>query len=84
MKKGARLMRFSEFIALKEELPHALLELCSTYGDMRKLLLKKYGADCAEIRSLGTKDILLVKKSGITFVYDVGRGKCSFRELRKR
>ena len=51
---------------------------------MRKLLLKRYGADSAEIRGLGRKDILLVKKSGITFVYDIGRGKCSFRELRKR
>ena len=77
-------MKFSEFIALKEELPRTILELCSTYGDMRKLLLKRYGADSAEIRGLGRKDILLVKKSGITFVYDIGRGKCSFRELRKR
>ena len=78
-------MKFMEFIRIKEELPRFLLERTGLSSrSMREDITREYNVDSVEMRGYGSKDIMLVRKDGVTFVYDFGRRHCSFRELRRR
>ncbi len=76
-------MRFTEFMAIREELPKFILDGKGTVQSMRPAIMSKFKVECVDVKFHGTQMLLMVKKEHCLFIYELRRRVFKFVELRK-
>ena len=76
-------MRFTEFMAIREELPRLVLEGKETVQSMRSAIMSKFKVEYVHVKFRGTQMVLMVKKERCLFVFELKRRLFKFVELRK-
>jgi len=76
-------VRFTEFIAIREELPKFILDGKETVQSMRPVIMSKFKVEYVDVKFRGTQMVLMVKREHCLFVYELRRRVFKFVELRK-
>ena len=76
-------MRFTEFMAIREELPKFILNSEGTVQALRPTIMSKFKVEYVDVKFRGTQMVLMVKKERCLFVFELRRRIFKFVELRK-
>lgn len=76
-------MRFTEFIAIREELPRFILLNEGTVQSMRPAIMSEFKVEYVDVKFRGTQMVLMVKRERCLFVFELRRRIFKFVELRK-
>lgn len=76
-------MRFTEFMAIREELPRFILNSEGTIQALRPTIMSKFKVEYVDVKFRGTQMVLMVKRERCLFVFELRRRIFKFVELRK-
>ena len=76
-------MRFTEFMAIREELPRFILNSEGTVQALRPTIMSKFKVEYVDDKFRGTQMVLMVKRERCLFVFELRRRIFKFVELRK-
>lgn len=76
-------MRFTEFMAIREELPRFILNSEGTVQALRPTIMSKFKVEYVDVKFRGTQMVLMVKRERCLFVFELRRRIFKFVELRK-
>ena len=76
-------MRFTEFMAIREELPRFILNSKGTVQALRPTIMSKFKVEYVDVKFRGTQMVLMVKREHCLFVFELKRRMFKFVELRK-
>ena len=76
-------MRFTEFMAIREELPRFILNSKGTVQALRPTIMSKFKVEYVDVKFRGTQMVLMVKRERCLFVFELRRRIFKFVELRK-
>ena len=76
-------MRFTEFMAIREELPRFILNSEGTVQALRPTIMSKFKIEYVDVKFCGTQMVLMVKRERCLFVFELRRRIFKFVELRK-
>ena len=76
-------MRFTEFMAIREELQRFILNSEGTIQALRPTIMSKFKVEYVDVKFRGTQMVLMVKRERCLFVFELRRRIFKFVELRK-